>query len=125
MATMIPIAPTLASRNTRPRRMQRYVPASPLPALDPAPPERERLSPRALVRRINSELRSRPECADVRVGSGRWQVDDLADDCNWSEASLVLCVCRMVGQNQLAELARVIAQARERYDVDLPEAYLL
>jgi hypothetical protein len=125
--TMIISVPTITSRNTRPRRRS----AEPAPAIAPEEPVitnvsgREAVSAAKLISFINTEVQSRPECGGVKVRGGAWEVDRYADDCNWSETSLVVHVSGTVCAGAFEELRKVIARARERFDVVAPEAYLL
>ena len=125
---IIPV-PTLTSRNIRPRRRT----ATPVPAaVEPvqAQPEitttgREVVSTAKLLAFINHEVHARPECAGMKVRGGVWSLDPYADECNWSETSLVVQVAGVISARAFEELRKVIGLARERYDVLAPEAYLL
>ena len=126
---MFPV-PTITSRNIRPRRR----PATPAPLAAPAalrhepaisPSGREAVSTAKLLAFINREAAARPECAGMKVRGGAWSLDPYADECNWAETSLVVQVSGVVGAGAFDELRKVIAGARQRYDVLAPEAYLL
>lgn len=125
---LLPV-PTITSRNTRPRRRAIDDPFTPtLAAADESTltaTGREAVSAARLVAFINHAMEARPECAGLRVRAGAWSLDPYADDCNWSETSLVVHVSGVVGAAAFHELRKVIALARERYDVLAPEAYLL
>ncbi|HEX8244250.1 MAG TPA: hypothetical protein VF541_12155 [Longimicrobium sp.] len=123
---IIPV-PTITSRNIRPRRRPAPVPA---PVTfreeeEAAKTGREAVSTAKLLAFINHEVEARPECRGVKVRAGAWSLDPYADECNWSETSLVVHVAGMVGAGAFQELRKVIAIARDRYDVAAPEAYLL
>ncbi|HEX6751401.1 MAG TPA: hypothetical protein VF092_29185 [Longimicrobium sp.] len=124
---IIPV-PTITSRNIRPRRRT----ASLGPAVEPVQeqPEttvtgREIVSTAKLLAFINHEVQARPECAGMKVRGGVWSLDPYADECNWSETSLVVQVAGVISAGAFEELRKVIGLARERYDVLAPEAYLL
>ena len=125
---MILPVPTITSRNIRPRRRT----AAPVAVVEPArgQPEitaagRELVSTAKLLAFINQEVQGRPECTGIKVRGGVWSLDPYADECNWSETSLVVMVAGVVSAGAFDELRKVIGAARDRYDVLAPEAYLL
>ncbi|HSU18092.1 hypothetical protein [Longimicrobium sp.] len=119
---MIYPVPSTRSRNTRPRRHTAAVQEEPVTTTLAG---REAVSAAKLISFINHEVQTRPECTNVKVRSGAWDLDPRADECNWSPTSLVVHVNGTVTPAAFEELRKVIARARERFDVVAPEAYLL
>jgi hypothetical protein len=95
--------------------------AAPLPPRVPPRSGRERVPPEVVIEAINRALVFFPECAGVRVGARAWEVRPDAAGCNWSEGSLVVRVHGTVGAGAFNALRDVIAEARARYDVVLPD----
>ena len=115
----------MTTPNVRPRRPHLSAAAAVAAAPERSPSGRELITPGALVRLINHELQARPACTGIRVHAGAWELDDLADGCNWSERSLSVRVWGVASRSAFDELRRVLERARQRYNVHAPEAYLM
>jgi hypothetical protein len=123
-STMISPVPTLTTRNVRPRR--RPAAAAAATAHDQGVAtgtSRQAVSAAELLAFINDEVSARLECAGLKVRARAWCPGTDGDDCNWSETGLVLHVAGAVSAGAFQELRKVIAIARERYDLLASEAH--
>ena len=113
---------------TPPHRRVRRSPVSAAPVLRrratdrTRPARRETVLPDVLLAEMNRALSNRSETATVRVGGRQWKlVEAEGGACNWCETSLIVRVHGTVGPRAFASLREVIAEARARYDLALPE----
>ncbi len=90
------------------------------PAARPTVRRAFRVTPDKLLSILNEMLASQPACEGVRFGGKRWEVDELAAGCNWSETSLIVRVHGTPAPGIFAVLRQVIADARAEFDLVSP-----
>jgi len=88
------------------------------------PPVRRafRVTPDKLLVILNEMLASQPACEGMRFGGRKWEVDEQALGCNWSETSLIVRLHGTTAPGAFAVLRQVIADARAEFDLVIPSA---
>jgi hypothetical protein len=81
-----------------------------------------RVTPDKLLSILNEMLASQPACEGVRFGGRRWEIEEHAAGCNWSETSLIVRVHGTPPPGIFPVLRQVIADARAEFDLVPPSA---
>jgi hypothetical protein len=81
-----------------------------------------RVTPDKLLVILNEMLASQPACEGMRFGGRKWEIEEHAAGCNWSETSLIVRVHGTTPPGAFAVLRQVIADARAEFDLVLPSA---
>jgi hypothetical protein len=115
----IPLRPPVRGANREVTYLRRPVrPAAPKPTVRRA----FRVTPDKLLVILNEMLASQPACEGMRFGGAKWEVDERAAGCNWSETSLIVRLHGTTAPGAFAVLRQVIADARAEFDLVIPSA---
>lgn len=80
-----------------------------------------RVTPAKLLEMLNQGLAAQPECEGIRLGAQKWEIDESAAGCNWSETSLIVRVHGTTRPGAFATLREVLADVRAEFDLLAPE----